>query len=203
MEDIDKGTKGSKRVITEKKKSDGQKCQDLDKMVEREGVGEVSACIEEVGSRKKRVEKYVRRKNCNADFANERSVLPHRIKDHKKEPPDYDYRKEDSRRTETIGGDDTRTRGGDETRMSRNKEEKKTDRLLQWRRRWRKQIQSSARIERSKEDPQKYTSHGKRQPDLTTNENEDKSGRNGVAKQQAEAKSKEEKMTENSTSLRF
>ena len=53
------------------------------------------------------------------------------------------------------------------------------------------------------EDPHKYTSRGKWQSDPPINGNNDKSGRNAVAKQQAKAKSKEEKMTENSISLRF
>ena len=98
--------------------------------MEREGAGEGNAYIEEVGRRKNRVEKYVRHRNRGADCANECSVLPHRIKDYKKEPPDYSHRKKKSGRKETIGGDDTKMRGGDETRTGRNKEEKKTDRLL-------------------------------------------------------------------------
>ena len=55
----------------------------------------------------------------------------------------------------------------------------------------------------SNEDPQKYTRRGKWQSNIPTDGNDDKCGRNAVAKQQAQAKSKEEKMTENSTSLRF
>jgi len=127
-----------------------------DKVGERENVRERSANKEKVGSRKKQVEKNVRHKDHNTGFANERSVLPHRIKDHKKEPPDDGYRKEESRGKEMINRDDTRTRGGDETRTSRNKEEKKTDRLLQRRRRRRKQSDLNTRIERSEGDPQKY-----------------------------------------------
>ena len=48
--------------------------------------------------RKKREERDVRRKNRNADFAKERRVPPQRIKDYKREPPDYNHRQKESGR---------------------------------------------------------------------------------------------------------
>ena len=170
--------------------------------------------------------KPVVRKDSNAEFANERSWLTHGKKDHKKEPPDDDNRKgdyekkesprllketkqqksatkkrkkrllfeeEECRSTRMMSGDITRMIGGDDTKTNRNgiKGGEDDGQITS--------TKTSINEERSnEEDPQKDTSLGKRQLEPFTDRNDDKSGGNVGAKQQAETKSKEEKMTGNS-----
>ena len=64
-------------------------------------------------------------------------------------------------------------------------------------------VGESAETVEKRKDLQRYMSRGRQQPNLTTNERDDKNGGNKIVKHQAKAKSKEEKMMENSTSLRF